>query len=126
MSELDPKQTPPGSSKRFTFNSLHTLAVESANQINKTTQKYNESLSKRIIDLSNKAADFKKQVEAIELEITKLNKEINSSEKSALDKYNETLQVVVGSFDTPPPPWKASIVMQDGKPVGVDISQETQ
>jgi septal ring factor EnvC (AmiA/AmiB activator) len=109
--------------KQITFTPIQAHAVASANQVNKTANKYIESLNQKIIDLSKKASALRKEALALDNEIRSINEEIASSQKDAKENYSKTLKLIIDESDTPPPPWKAVVILEKGVPCGIDLQK---
>ncbi len=106
---------------RFLFSPLQRLAIEGANKMNEATKKYIEVLSQQGMEMTQQIASLRQKVEGLEAKLRTLSVELSHSENNAKKQYEETLRTVVSEFETPPPPWKAVVVIDNGKPLGVDI-----
>lgn len=123
MSEIPAKpQSGPLSEKiRFDFSPMQSRAVLEAARVQEISQKYIDTLNSKILELTIKTVALRKDATDVDAEILSLKKEADGIEKSAKDAYTDTLSLVMGEFDTPEPPWEASIVMDKGIPLGVDL-----
>lgn len=109
---------------KFDFNPMQTRAALEAARVQEISQKYVDSLHEKILDLTNQSNLLRKQAAAIDSEIENLKKESSATEDIAKTSYQETLNLIISQFDSPEPPWKATIIVDRGLPVGVNLIKE--
>jgi len=78
-------------------------------------------LNNKILEATNQVVALRKETAAVDAEIACLKKEVGNIEKEAKAAYVDTLNLVVGELNTPEPPWDATVVVEQGIPIGVDL-----
>jgi len=116
----------PGGSIRFSFSPLQTRAVLEAGRVQDISQKYITNLNDKILELTNQVVALRKEAAAVDAETRLLKKETDAVEKEAKNAYTDTLSLIMGELNTPEPPWDATIIMEQGLPVGVDFPKKKQ
>jgi hypothetical protein len=109
---------------RLVFTPMQARAALEAGRVQEISQKYIDTLNDKILRLTNQTLSLRKEADGVDIEINKVKKEVDSAEKVAKDSYSETLHLIISELDPPEPPWKATIVVDKGIPVGVDLVKE--
>ena len=123
MPKEAPKETPPAPRKpaKFKFSDLQSRAVIESSWAKEIADKYASLVQSRVAELSQQASLLRKQAKEIEQEIVQLKHEESVTTKTTNDNYSSLLKMIVSSFETPPPPWKAALKIEDGVPTGVEL-----
>lgn len=117
-------ETPPKPIKnpqRLEFNQLQSQAAFQAAKIQELSQKQIDLLTGKILDLTLDERELKQKLASISAEIASLQQNINTLTNEAKSEYERTLNTILQDFETPPPPWTANIVLEKGRPIGVDL-----
>jgi hypothetical protein len=107
--------------ERLVFTPMQARAVLEAAKVQEISQKYIDTLNNKILDLANKSADLRSQISVIDTEIAAAKKEADSTETAAKASYIDTLNLTLSELDTPEPPWNATVILEEGLPVGIDL-----
>jgi len=108
--------------RHLEFNSFQTRAIIESNRAQITTNKYIELLQNKIKELLSKSEKLREQASHIDCEIESINTTISEAMRDAKENYKETFDLVIKSFDPPDPPWTANLILEDGIPVGADLT----
>jgi hypothetical protein len=109
---------------KFKFNTWQSRAITESSRAKEIADKYVKLVQLRIEELQQKSIDLKKEANELDLEVAYLNQEMKSINQSADTCYSDLLKEIVDSFDTPPAPWSASLKVEEGVPVGVELLPE--
>ena len=121
--EIPPK--PLKNPQRIEFNKLQSQAVFQAGKIQELSQKQIDLLASKIFDLTVQEKELKQKLNAIASEVKMLQTSIANLSDEAKNEYEETINLILQDFETPPPPWTANIILEKGRPVGVDLIRPT-
>jgi hypothetical protein len=109
---------------RLVFTPMQGRAALEAGRVQEISQKYIDALNDKILRLTNQTVSLRKEAAGIDAEIHKIKEEADAAERTAKNSYSETLNLIISELDPPEPPWKATIVVEMGAPIGVDLVKE--
>ena len=109
---------------KLTFTPMQIRAALEAGRVQEISQKYIDGLNEKILVLTNQTIALRKEAASTDAEIKKIKDEADSVNRLASDSYAETLNLIISEHGKYPPPWRATVLVEGGIPIGMNLIKE--